>query len=274
MHAFDVIQQPRRTRVPLLVAVAVLAVLAGGCRLDVRLDVAVRADGSGVVELTVSLDADATARLGPDPGQALALEDLAAAGWEVRGPTTRPDGTTQVRASKAFADPAGLTAVVEEIAGPAGPFQGLSLQVERSFGRTTWELAGRLDPAVPVESFGDEGLAAELDGKPIGRDLAALEAEVGRPLGEAVGFAVAVTLPGSMTAEGGILAGDEVTWSASYGAPPVDLAASGTERRVEALAWSGAAVACGVLLVVVLVVRAGRALWRWRRGRRPGHAAG
>src|SRR5690606_38183981 len=103
---------PRRRR-SLLALVALALLVLTGCRADVTVGVDVEEDGSGVVEVTVELDADAVARVeGLDD---LRTDDLEDAGWAVAAPEETDDGGLVLVASKPFVDPADLTAVLGEV---------------------------------------------------------------------------------------------------------------------------------------------------------------
>ena len=76
---------PGMTRVRALILVAILAMVAGACRVDVTVDIDVNEDGSGLVSVTLVADAEAVA-LSPDLPDNLQLHDLPGAGWAVTGP--------------------------------------------------------------------------------------------------------------------------------------------------------------------------------------------
>lgn len=254
---------PRRRR-SLLALVALALLVLTGCRADVTVGVDVEEDGSGVVEVTVELDADAVARVeGLDD---LRTDDLEDAGWAVAAPEETDDGGLVLVASKPFVDPADLTAVLGEVSGPTGPYAQLGLAIERPFGRTEMRFEGVLDGSVGVEGFADPGVATALDGLPFGQDLAALEAELGAPPGSLVALALDVDLPGDV--------GDEVAWETTLDAEaPTPVLATAEVTRMQPLLLAGAAALLVVVLVLLVLVRLFLALRRRRRRRRAARRA-
>lgn len=247
----------RRRSLLALVVVALLVLT--GCQADVTVGVDVEEDGSGVVEVSVALDADAVARVeGLDD---LRTDDLEDAGWTVAAPQESDGGGRVLLASKPFVDPDDLSAVLQEVSGPAGPYAQLGLAVDRPFGRTDMRFEGVLDGSVGVDAFADPGVAAALDGLPFGQDLAALEAELGAPPGSFVGLALEVELPGSDAAAERW----ETTLDAELATPVL---ATAEVTRTQPLLLAGAAALLAVLLVLLVLIRLFLALRRRRRRRR------
>ena len=226
-----------------------LASLAGlslllltGCRVDLDVDLSARANGSGEVRATVTLDKDAAAQV-PELERDLRLSDLEAAGWSVDGPSRQEDGSVRVRASKSFSDPDGAGRAMSELGGPTGPFRDFRLRVDPSFVETRTTVRGTADLSGGLEAFSDEVLRQRL-GSPLGVDVATVERQLGRPLTDAFRVSVAARLPG--------------------GAPTVvrpelgqraELAASARRLNVDRIAAGGLAGVAGLALVVVLVAR-------------------
>lgn len=246
-----------------LVSLLIGALLLPSCRLQIEADITVAEDGSGVVEVVVGLDADAIERIGGDLDGVLVTTDLVEAGWTVTGPTLDADGYTRVRARHEFTNPGEAAQRLAELTGPDGMFQGLRVERRNSLARTQWDFTGRLDFSGGLEAFSDPALAAQLDGEPLGRTVAEIEAQLGEPLREAIQVRVAVALPGEVTADGAETVGDRVVWQAQFGDPAVALEAHGEEWRSGTLVAGGGAAGTAVLLL-------GYGLWRLvRRGRRP-----
>ena len=88
-----------------------------------------------------------------------------------------------------------------------------------SFGRTELGFAGTADLSGGLEAFGDEGLAAALDGEPLGQDVAAIEAAAGVPLAEAVTVEITADLDGQSQ-----------SWAPRLGDPPVAMASDATRE--------------------------------------------
>jgi hypothetical protein len=258
--------------------------LVASCRVGVDVVVDLDDDGSGSVEVVVALDDDAVARLGGDLDAVLELDDLRAAGWSVEVVDDRGGGA-ELTAAKAFRTPDEAEAVLEEVSGPGGVLQDFEVDRSTPFARTEWSVRGVIDLRDGIEAFGDDDLAAELDGLPIGRSVEALQFELGEPLDEVLRLAVEVRLPGSgreiATTEGDATDGHaaEVTaaggvWRVPLGEGPVRVEVSSSERRTPVLVWFGVGALLATVLVVLLLVRGALAVRRRRRRSRPAHAAG
>ncbi len=234
-------------------------VLASACEVRTAVTVDVEEDGSGAVEVAAGLDDDALSRVpdldddgtsdSADLAALVRTDDLVAAGWSVDGPDPDDDGLTWVRVTKPFGTPEEADAVLAEVAGPDGPLRDLHVTRSESFGRTELAFSGTADLRGGLEAFGDAGLAAALDGEPLGEDAAAIEARIGRPLAEAV--------PVEITAH---LAGDDVTWTPRLGEGPLDMASDSTLYHWPALTLVVVAGLCLLALAVVLLDRLRRRL--------------
>ena len=238
-----------------LVGIALLGLLLGACRLQLDVHVIVEEDGSGSVEVVVGIDDDGIERIGGDLAAVLAVDDLEEAGWTIEGPDEDADGVTRVRFHKPFDTPEEATAILEEIAGEDGPFQDLQISRESSFARTTWGFTGQIDFRGGLEAFGDEGLAAELDGQPLGQTVEEIEAQLGEPLSEVIEVGVDVRLPGEVTANAPTQEADGERWVARFGEGTVAMAATGEEHRTTAVAGVAVAAGCALLLLVYGLIR-------------------
>jgi HAD superfamily hydrolase (TIGR01509 family) len=266
-------------RIPRLVAVLLLAVVAlAGCRAEASVTVLVEDEhGAGTVLVDVLLDREAVDRMGGI--EQLRVADLEAAGWRVAEQVTTDDGAVSVRASKGFADPAAMVAVLDEVSGPAGPYSRLGLVVEREFARTNFRLEGVLDGSVGVDAFADAGLAEALDGLPFGIDLAELEAELGSPIGSSVVLRLQAALPGDrkgsdQAAVTTVLDDDGrshgvLVWETDLNAEsPVPVLVASEVTRTRTIALAIAAAAFAVLFVLLVIVGSVVGLRRRRRRRR------
>src|SRR5690606_4053970 len=223
------------------------------CQVRTTVVVDVAEDGSGTVEVAVGLDAQAVAGLpdldadgrsgGADLAALVRVDDLAAAGWTVAEPAADDDGTTWLRVTRAFGTPAEATEILAGLTGPDGPLRDLRVTRSASFGRVEYGFRGTADLRGGLEASGDEGLAAALEGEPLGEDAAAIEARAGRPLAEA--FTLRITAR---------LAGEETTWAPVLGEGPVDMAAASTSFDWPVLVLAGVA-ALAALAAVALVAR-------------------
>ncbi len=186
----------RLQRLGPLLLVALLLLVGSACRVDVEVGIDARSDGSGQVRVEVEADKEVVAAV--DLSKGVRVDDLRQAGWEIEGPTPRPDGGARVVATKPFRDATGAQRAIEDLSGPDGPFQGFRLERERSFARTTTRFVGTVDFAKGIEAFGDPALRQALGGSDIGIDLNRLEQALNGPIDRAVGVQVAVRLPGDV----------------------------------------------------------------------------
>ena len=114
--------------------VAIAALLLAGCKVDARVDVTLRADGSGTVTARVTLDADAVRRLTRHASlaDAVPLDDVRAAGWEFSGWEASPDGST-ITLSHDFVGQAELSRLLADLAGSSGVLRDAQLTRSRSW---------------------------------------------------------------------------------------------------------------------------------------------
>lgn len=242
-----------------LLLVALIALVASGCRLQLDVNVDVAEDGSGTIEVVVGLDADALSKIGGDLAAVMEVGDLEDAGWVIDGPAEESDGYTRVHLRHPFATPDEAAEVFAQIAGEDGPFQDFAVRRSTSFAETRWDFTGRVDFSGGVEAFGDQGLAAELDGEPLGQTADEIEAQLGESLSRLIQVRVRARLPGEVTSNATTKADNGAVWQVGFGEGSVDLHAESSERRVTTLVLAGVAAVCVLALVVLLLVRlAGR----------------
>jgi hypothetical protein len=116
-----------------------------------------------------------------------------------------------------------------------------------------------VDFAGGLEALGDQGLAAELDGEPLGQTVDEIEAQLGDSLSRLIQVRVRARLPGDVSSNATTKAENGAVWQVGFGEGTVDLNAVGTERRTSPLVPAGVAgVATLALLVLLLVRLAGR----------------
>lgn len=256
---------PRRLRLRLVASagrraalLGLVLVLAGACQMEVEVNVLVEEDGSGAVEVVVGLDEDALERVGGDLEAVMEVGDLLASGWRLDGPHLDPDGMTRVRLTHPYGTPEEATAVLGEVAAEDGPFRDLRVTRETSLAETSWSFDGRIDFSGGIEAFGDAGLAAELDGQPLGQSVAEIEEQLGEPLSQLLEVRVSVRLPGAVTSNATTPFESGAAWELGFGEGPVDLRAEGTERRTSVLVFGAVGGAALVALVVLVLVRVAR----------------
>lgn len=239
----------------MLLAVAALVLLAG-CQVGVSVEVETTAEGGGRVRATVTLDGEAAAQV-PDLTEQLRVSDLRAAGWAVEGPTAAPGGGVTVLASKPFATSAGATRAMQEL---GGGFGGLRLRVDRGFWRTTSELSGAVDLSSGLAAFGDEELAGLVGNPTLGLDPAAVERELGRPLGDVVAVELVGDLAGAVEADAPRTRAGAPVWAVPLGSS-VAVGATARQWNVLRLALAGVSLLSGLSLFAVLVRRSRRVSW-------------
>ncbi len=239
-----------RPLAPALLGVFLLA----GCQVTTVVTVHVNDDGSGTVEVTLGLDPEALANLpdldgngisdAEDLVQLVRTDDLTAAGWDVAGPDTEGN-TTLLRVVKPYGSPEEAVSILGELTGPEGPLRELQVARDTWFGGERFRFSGVADLSGGLEAFADEGLAAELDGNPLGEDPADIEQRLGRPLDDMFQLDIRVVLPG----------GREEAWSPTLGGRPVDMTAETTLYNPTVLGLAALAALFVVALLVLLLVR-------------------
>lgn len=185
----------------------VLALALTACKVDVQVAVDAETNGTGKVEVTATLDEEATAST-PNLSSRLRVDDLRATGWTVVGPT-RAGARTVLRATKGFRTPAEAGKVLDEVSGPHGPVSGFTLKRERKALWWAWTFEGDLDLRGGIERFGDPGLRAQLEGSAFGVEAARAQ--------EAFALQVALRLPGRVEAEAGEKLDGRTVWKGSFG---------------------------------------------------------
>ena len=216
----------------LLLLFAAVALLLSACEVRGVVEIDVAEDTSGVVSLAVSLDDDAVARAG-DLAEQLQVQDMTDAGWTVTAPVKEDDGLTWIRAQKSFASADQLGFVAEE----TGVLADVTVARERSFANTDYTFAGAADISGGIEQFGDDALAAQLGGNPVGIDVAALEAELG-PIADLADLTVIVRMPGDVDADGAVVKDNEATWQVRLDdAGPTTMVAAASQGQASPKLW-------------------------------------
>ena len=182
------------SRFRLLLLSVALVVVAAACQVHTEVGIDVAEDGSGTVEVSVTLDREAAGRLG-NPATALRLDDLREAGWQLDDAAEVDGGGLRIVGRRDFASADQLGLVLDEIGGPEGIFRGTELTVSDGFSSTTYDFTTTVELSGSLEQFSDAELAAALDGLPLARSAEELAAE-GATDPEAATLDVVVDLPG------------------------------------------------------------------------------
>ena len=256
----------RRVHVLLL---GVLALLASACRVDTTVDIAVDADGSGTVVVSVVADAEAVALL-PDAPDGLRFEDLSGAGWAIEGPEIDAAGALTFTASKPFVDADDLPSVLAEIAGEGVLFVDVTLEKSHSFDRiglapasTDYRLTGTIDPSPALDVLADEFLPPSID---FSRRATSLFGS-----GDELNLTVRVRLPDSEATDTGEIDGESVVWEVVYGDESVTLDARSSVEDILPRVWAMVTLLAFLLFIGLVLARlAGFALAKLRtpKGRR------
>ena len=144
--------------------------LVAACKVESSVSINVEDDGTGIVEVSVELDDEASRLIG-DIEKQLRTEDLDSSGWEVSLPENLEEKSKiVVSASKNFTDADSLVNVLEEIAGPS-VFSEISLLSEKSFAKKLWTIEGKIDLSEGLALFSDPALDEVLGGGLFGRSL-------------------------------------------------------------------------------------------------------
>jgi hypothetical protein len=214
-----------------LLAVAVAALLLGGCRVDATVTVHAEPEGSGHVEVRVVLDRAAADQV---PDLRVETDDLTRAGWEVTGPVRTAGGGRAIEARRSFRSPAEAERVLTHVAGN-GVLRDFRLDRDRSVLKTRTRLTGAVDLRQGAAAFSDPDLAGRLGGLPLGVDPGLVA-----PIDQALRFTVVGDLPG----------GEERFVARSGQQVTVDVAAEAWNRLSIALgiAALAAAAACAVVV--------------------------
>jgi hypothetical protein len=186
--------------VRVVVGFVALVVVLAGCRVDTRVDISVRADGSGTLQTTITLDADSVARLGGAStlGQNVPLDDLRAAAWTVSPWKRRAAGSETITLAHAFVDSVDLARRVVDLAGPHGFLRNAEFSLGSGWFRWRDALSIVVDVRSPsVDIVSDRPLAARL--RAAGLDPARLQAQLAVQLKSALHVSVVVHLPDGHT---------------------------------------------------------------------------
>ncbi len=175
-----------------------LALFAGlvvltGCQLDLELDITVEPDGTGTMTFTATADAELVERV-PNIAEELVLDDIAAAGWQITGPTPTEDGGLVLTMTHDFESAAEATNLLRRL-GP--PFNDPELGRGDTGDTTNNRLTGRFGLPGGFEAFADEDLVAAVGGVPFAAEFA----ERGATPANSMTATVRADLPGDVIAE-------------------------------------------------------------------------
>jgi len=251
-------------------AVVGIVVLLAGCRVDARVDVTMRDDGSGTVRTTVTLDADAVQQLGGSTrlAQTVPLDDLRTVGWTISPWTSATRGSQTITLSHPFVDQGDLVRRVVDLAGPQGIAQNPTVSRERGWFSSRDTVSLVVDVRSPtVDIVHDAPLASRL--RAAGYDPALLESQLAVQLVTALHVSVVVHLPSGHTESYDAAPGSVKTLRVSDGGTDWD--------RVTRFGIGVTLALLALLFLLAAIVGARRnrrrAAERARRGEQPDRAA-
>ncbi|MDQ1402085.1 MAG: hypothetical protein QOG03_401 [Actinomycetota bacterium] len=241
----------------------------GACNITTAVNTTVHQDGSGRVQVVVTLDADAAKRAAsqyPEMATDLRTNDLVKAGWKVTGPTAQPDGSAVITATKPFSTLVGARTAFGELSGANGPFSGFRITQHRRFPYTTTRFEGTVDLSGGLNGFGDDKLRATLGGPGIGVDPTLLRDRAGTLVDRLLSFKVAVILPkGQLASNSALPLGDSgAAWQPKLGEKAHLIASSRKYDRAR-LGYAIAAVVTGVAALALFLWAIGKTLRSRRR---------
>jgi hypothetical protein len=202
----------RRVCALLVISVAFLA----GCKVDARVDVTLRADGSGTVSARVALDADAVQRLTlrAPLDEAVPLADVRAAGWTVSAWTPEAGGGDAVTLAHGFVGQADLAQRLKDLVGTTGVLQDAAITRTRSWFDAKDAIAVSVDLRhLSTGIRSDAEVARRLAAA--GLDVNTLDAQLKSQLGHALTVTVTVHAPNGHTHSVQVTAGGASTASVS-----------------------------------------------------------
>jgi len=242
-------------RVWLVALVLGLALVASACKVSTTVGVTMRSDGSGVLRVRTTADAEAVQAAesgGQKLEQAVRLTDLTQAGWTVGAWARAQDGSASIVVAHRFAAPSELAPLVAQLNGDAGPLPVLAARRDQGLLATDYAVTGRADlEHVATGVLADTELGQRLAAQ--GVDVAALDQQLLSQLHSSYSLEITVRLPGS----------EPVRVQAQPGKVTkvrVDSSVRDTNRMLFLVA------AAGFALLAVVVGLGGRR--RRRRGRR------
>ena len=256
-----------RLRARVVLAVVALALVLAGCKVDATVSVVVRADGSGVVRVTVVADSEAVKAAesgGIALEQAVRLADLADSGWTTGSWVKVDDGSATIVLSHRFESVDQVAGIVAGLNGKTGPLPSLRATRDAGFFSTEYAVKGSID--IPGASAGiadDAELVAKLGA--LGVDVNVIDQQLLAQIQSSFTLQVVVKLPGQAAVTFAPKIGSQVgTEAGRPGGSVATVDASSSVRNTERILFLVAMA--GFAVLAILVWRRGGP--RRRRGRR------
>jgi len=256
-----------RLRARVVLGVVALALVLAGCKVDATVSVVVRADGSGVVRVTVVADSEAVKAAesgGVALEQAVRLADLADSGWTIGSWLKADDGSATIVLSHRFESVDQVAGIVAGLNGETGPLPSLRATRDAGFFATEYAVKGSIDiPGAAAGIADDAELVAKLGA--LGVDVNIIDQQLLAQIQSSFTLQVVVKLPDRKAVTFAPDVGSQVGRpGGSVAAVDASSSVRNTERVLFLVATAGFAV------LAMLVWRRGgrrRARRRTRRGR-------
>jgi hypothetical protein len=216
-----------------LVTLVACAVALAACQIDVAVDIAVEPDGTGIVTVVATADADLVRRV-PSLADDLVLDDVEDAGWIITGPAPTSTGGLSVTFTHDFVSADEATNLLRSL-GP--PFNEIVLQRGTPDDETTNQLTGLLGLPDGFADFADDDLIAAVGSLPFEDELTASDATPANSLA----FRLTATLPGVIVPEetNGALDDDgQLSWTVPVDGSIAELQAVTKQAPSEGGRWA------------------------------------
>lgn len=226
------------------------------CRVDLATTINVAENGSGSITVVATADA-AALRTAPELPDALNVDDLRAAGWEVTVQDPTAEGGLSVTARREFATVDEATMFLSQLSGENGPLREMSIVRTGGVSDSTYTFSAKGGLRDGLAGFADAEALVSLGGTPFAESLSSNA----MALSEVLGVSLSLTMPGEPIDTNGTTTArtdndltTTITWTIPVEAADTPLTATTRDRDVTALV-SGFA-ARGFLVVMILFVAA------------------
>lgn len=251
-----------------LIGLVTAVLLLSACRVDVVVDVDVEPDGTGSMTVTATADAELVDRV-PTIADDLVLDDVAAAGWTIEGPSPTPEGGLVVTFTHPFDGYQEATNLLRSL-GP--PFFNPQLGRGQVGDVTTNTLTGDFGLPNGFAEFADADLVGAVGAVPFAEEFAA----EGITPATALSATVRARLPGEIVDDetnGTVLDDGRIEWVVPLEGQPLELSGRSQQEPSAGGSWarplSVAALIALVAWVAFMTLFIGYvALARYRRARR------
>ena len=239
-----------------LVLPVVALVLLTACRVDLATTINVAENGSGSITVVATADA-AALRAAPELPDALNVDDLRAAGWEVTVQNPTAEGGLSVTAQHEFATVDEATMFLSQLSGENGPLREMSIVRTGGVNDSTYTFSAKGGLRDGLAGFADAEALVSLGGAPFAESLTTR----GMTLADALRMSLSLTMPGEPVDTNGTTTArteddltSTITWTIPVDAVDTPLTATTRARDVSALVSGFAA---RVFLIVMISFVAG-----------------